>query len=174
MLAKRIIPCLDVDKWRVVKGVQFFDHRDAGDVGADITVANESMDAYLGFPVWDALTFPAMHVADIRELSEVQVMRFSPNDADELRQGGAEQKLRGIRYGHFGAFMKRAWRENDYLWGRLDGVEHALKLLNPPGGRLSAAALQHASVGWRAVLKNEDGRLPRIRREMAEIRDEIP
>jgi len=33
VLAKRIIPCLDVDKGRVVKGVKFFDHVDAGDVG---------------------------------------------------------------------------------------------------------------------------------------------
>ena len=31
MLAKRIIPCLDVDKGRVVKGVNFVDIRDAGD-----------------------------------------------------------------------------------------------------------------------------------------------
>src|SRR6218665_3031338 len=30
-LAKRIIPCLDVDKGRVVKGVKFLDIRDAGD-----------------------------------------------------------------------------------------------------------------------------------------------
>lgn len=30
-LAKRVIPCLDVDKGRVVKGVQFVDIRDAGD-----------------------------------------------------------------------------------------------------------------------------------------------
>ena len=30
-LAKRIIPCLDCDKGRVVKGVQFLDIRDAGD-----------------------------------------------------------------------------------------------------------------------------------------------
>jgi cyclase len=30
-LAKRIIPCLDVDAGRVVKGVQFVDIRDAGD-----------------------------------------------------------------------------------------------------------------------------------------------
>lgn len=30
-LAKRIIPCLDVDKGRVVKGIQFVDIRDAGD-----------------------------------------------------------------------------------------------------------------------------------------------
>ena len=31
MLAKRIIPCLDVDKGRVVKGVKFLNLRDAGD-----------------------------------------------------------------------------------------------------------------------------------------------
>jgi cyclase len=30
-LAKRIIPCLDVDAGRVVKGVRFLDIRDAGD-----------------------------------------------------------------------------------------------------------------------------------------------
>jgi cyclase len=31
MLTKRIIPCLDVDAGRVVKGVRFLEHRDAGD-----------------------------------------------------------------------------------------------------------------------------------------------
>jgi cyclase len=31
MLAKRVIPCLDVDKGRVVKGTKFVDLRDAGD-----------------------------------------------------------------------------------------------------------------------------------------------
>ena len=31
MLTKRIIPCLDVKGGRVVKGVQFRSHRDAGD-----------------------------------------------------------------------------------------------------------------------------------------------
>ena len=31
MLAKRVIPCLDVDQGRVVKGVKFVDIRDAGD-----------------------------------------------------------------------------------------------------------------------------------------------
>ena len=30
-LARRIIPCLDVDNGRVVKGVNFVDIRDAGD-----------------------------------------------------------------------------------------------------------------------------------------------
>jgi cyclase len=31
MLLKRVIPCLDVDKGRVVKGTNFVDIRDAGD-----------------------------------------------------------------------------------------------------------------------------------------------
>ena len=31
MLAKRIIPCLDVNNGRVVKGVNFVNLRDAGD-----------------------------------------------------------------------------------------------------------------------------------------------
>ena len=31
MLLKRVIPCLDVDRGRVVKGVQYVDHVDAGD-----------------------------------------------------------------------------------------------------------------------------------------------
>jgi cyclase len=38
MLAKRIIPCLDVKEGRVVKGVQFLDLRDAGDPVAQAEV----------------------------------------------------------------------------------------------------------------------------------------
>ena len=33
MPSRRIIPCLDVKDGRVVKGVQFRDHRDAGESG---------------------------------------------------------------------------------------------------------------------------------------------
>ncbi len=44
MLAKRIIPCLDVDKGRVVKGVKFFEHRDAGSV-AECAVRYEQQGA---------------------------------------------------------------------------------------------------------------------------------
>ena len=63
MLAKRIIPCLDVDKGRVVKGVEFLNLRDAGDpvqvarrydaegadelVFLDITASHEQRDILL-------------------------------------------------------------------------------------------------------------------------------
>jgi predicted acylesterase/phospholipase RssA len=38
-----------------------------------------------------------------------------------------EEKLAGMKLGHFGGFVKRSWRANDWLWGRLDGVEHVLR-----------------------------------------------
>ena len=42
MLAKRIIPCLDVDKGRVVKGVKFVSLRDAGDPVEAANAYNEA------------------------------------------------------------------------------------------------------------------------------------
>lgn len=41
MLAKRIIPCLDIDKGRVVKGVNFVNIRDAGDPVENAIVYND-------------------------------------------------------------------------------------------------------------------------------------
>ena len=41
MLAKRIIPCLDVKDGRVVKGTQFVDLRDAGDPVENAKVYDE-------------------------------------------------------------------------------------------------------------------------------------
>jgi len=42
MLTKRIIPCLDIDKGRVVKGVSFLNLRDAGDPAELAQLYNES------------------------------------------------------------------------------------------------------------------------------------
>lgn len=42
MLAKRIIPCLDVDKGRVVKGIKFVSLRDAGDPVEAATAYNDA------------------------------------------------------------------------------------------------------------------------------------
>ena len=37
--------------------------------------------------------------------------------------------LRGIEFFSFGAFFSRAYRENDYLWGRLHGAERMIDLI---------------------------------------------
>jgi patatin-related protein len=85
---------------------------------------------YLGFPYWDATTYPARALSDVAELDEVQVVRVSPLDTHRLSEPtAAKDKLQGVALGHFGAFFRRSWRENDYLWGRLDGAERLLWLI---------------------------------------------
>lgn len=99
MLAKRIIPCLDVDGGRVVKGVRFFDHVDAGDpveqakfydqsgadelVFYDITASHEGRKimADVVRRVAETVFMPITVGGGIRELS----------DATALIQAGAEK-----------------------------------------------------------------------------------
>jgi cyclase len=91
-LAKRIIPCLDVDKGRVVKGVQFVDIRDAGDPvevakkyneqGADeitfldITASHEGRDTMVETVerMADQVFIPLTVGGGIRELSDIRTM----------------------------------------------------------------------------------------------------
>jgi hypothetical protein len=103
---------------------------------------------YLGFPYWDETTYPARSLSDVGELDEVQVVRVSPLDTHRLTPLGKDgkpdprSKLRGVAIMHFGAFFKRAWRENDYLWGRLDGAERLLSLLEDKSDESAKAAFK--------------------------------
>lgn len=99
MLTKRIIPCLDVDRGRVVKGVRFFDHVDAGDpveqarryqtegadelVFYDITASHEGRQimADLVARVMEHVFMPLTVGGGIRTL----------DDATRLIQAGAEK-----------------------------------------------------------------------------------
>ena len=99
MLTKRIIPCLDVDRGRVVKGVKFFDHVDAGDPVAqarkyqedgadelvfyDISASHEGREimADLVGKVMDEIFMPLTVGGGIRTL----------DDATRLIQAGAEK-----------------------------------------------------------------------------------
>lgn len=42
-------------------------------------------------------------------------------------------KLTGLQLDHFGAFYKRSWRANDWLWGRYDAAGWLVYLLLHPG-----------------------------------------
>ncbi|OBJ56661.1 hypothetical protein A9W95_00115 [Mycobacterium sp. 1423905.2] len=44
----------------------------------------------------------------------------------------AQQKLTGMQFHHFGAFYKRSWRANDWMWGRLDGCGWLVHVLLDP------------------------------------------
>ncbi|TNE29387.1 MAG: patatin-like protein [Alphaproteobacteria bacterium] len=84
---------------------------------------------YLGFPYYDVATFALLRNEGLAEFDAIKVDRISPNDAKSIRAGGALATLRGIEFYNFGAFFSRAYRENDYLWGRLNGAERMIDLV---------------------------------------------
>ena len=84
---------------------------------------------YLGFPYYDIATLPLMHNQDLTEFDPVKVDRISPEDATAIREGGTHATLRGTEFYNFGAFFSRAYRENDYLWGRLHGAERMIDIV---------------------------------------------
>jgi hypothetical protein len=98
---------------------------------------------YLGFPLWDGIIFPTISLAELPQFTPIGVTQFSPLTATALPtpEGG---KLKGVALHHFGAFLDPDWRENDYLWGRLDSAELILRTLDEgssatsqePGGDL--------------------------------------
>jgi patatin-related protein len=92
-------------------------------------VAREFLTRFVAFPFWDVMIFPLSDMGDVGELYEIRGVRMSPNDSRLVIDGGAEKKLRGVRYQHFGAFFSRYARENDYLWGRLDAAERLIDIL---------------------------------------------
>ncbi len=84
---------------------------------------------YLGFPFYDTATLALSHNESLTEYDPVKVDRISPEDARSIREGGTAATLRGTELYNFGAFFSRAYRENDYLWGRLHGAERMVDLV---------------------------------------------
>lgn len=98
MLAKRIIPCLDVKDGRVVKGVNFVDLRDAGDpveqaaiydregadelVFLDITASNEARQTTLDMvrKVADTIFIPFCVGGGIRTLDDIRATLLAGAD----------------------------------------------------------------------------------------------
>jgi cyclase len=153
MLTKRIIPCLDVDRGRVVKGVKFFDHVDAGDpveqarryqddgadelVFYDITASHEGRQimADLVSRVVEVIFMPLTVGGGIRTL----------DDATQLIQAGAEK----VSLNTAAVKNPRLIEEVARKFGRCatvlgvdanrvqrDGIEHWEVFIN--GGRTSA------------------------------------
>ena len=131
---------------------------------------------YLAFPIWDALVFPIIALARLPQLTPIGVTRFSPLDASRLTpvdENGAAlpHKLRGTAVAHFGGFFDKGWRENDYLWGRLDGAELVLRLLSrAAGGADLAAQLDEALT---AVLTTEGQPLGLMRGVIARLAAQV-
>ena len=136
--------------------------------------------AYLGFPFYDIAMLPLLQGDGIDEFDEIKVDRISPDDAIAIRRGGHAATLKGTQFNAFGAFFSRAYRENDYLWGRLHAADRLIDIVVstlPPGGTLSEVrTAQLKSRAFRAILDAERSFLTAVpdliatlEREIAEI-----
>jgi len=121
----------------------------------------------------------SLHVAERGLLAEapsvdqrVDLVQVSADTRSllNLQRDLAGKKLTGIQVHNFGAFYKRSWRANDWMWGRVDGagwLVHAL--LDPgrlrllmdadPGGRQGFAtkvAETFKRLGWVCVKASDD------------------
>ncbi len=118
---------------------------------------------YLGFPFYDTVTLPLLRGEGSTEFEPAKVDRISPEDCNSIRPGRAHAVLRGTEFYNFGAFFSRAYRENDYLWGRLHGVERMIDLIAstmPKGMELDPAQLAASkNEAFHAVLDEEEYRL---------------
>jgi patatin-related protein len=136
---------------------------------------------YVGFPIWDSLIFPVISLSRLPQLTPITVHRFSPVDATCLRAVNSDgspkagtpwAKLDGVKYGHFGAFFEKDWRENDYLWGRLDGAELVLRLLSRQSGS-DLDLTEHLRSALTAVLDAEQPQLTEIRPVWRALKDQV-
>ncbi len=109
MLAKRIIPCLDVDRGRVVKGIRFVDLIDAGDpveqarrydregadelVFLDITASSDSRDTVrdMARQVADSVFIPFTVGGGIRAVEDMRLMLASGADKVSVNTAAIKQ-----------------------------------------------------------------------------------
>jgi Protein of unknown function (DUF3376) len=108
---------------------------------------------YLGFPFWDVLTFPMTSTQELGELNEILVDRISPQDARALKAFAGIESLKGIGFGHFAAFFSRAYRENDYLLGRLHAVDRLIDIVCDSAGPDATATLDVTALKSRAFMQ---------------------
>jgi patatin-related protein len=170
----------DLDELRRIVGEVVQEHVDRleGALYADLVRLSAGWDAqvrldllvrYLGFPFWDILVYPVQALPGVNERDHVEIVRMSPFDSTALGWPG-DKKLKGTGLAHFAAFFHRDFRENDYLWGRLDASERLIGLLldDPDRPGIAADPAECRKV-FSSILDEERGGLPTIQETIREI-----
>ncbi len=143
------------------------------------TARREVLINYLGFPFWDVLTFPFMSAYVFGEFNEILVDRISPNEATVI-SGFQGISLKGVEFGHFAAFLSRAYRENDYLLGRLHALDRLIDIVcdsaGADGGLSDIEVLRLKQRALTLIVDAEERHLPKsgelivlLRRHIADM-----
>jgi hypothetical protein len=114
--------------------------------------------AYQTYHWDDMLTLPFLDGTDAKEHTIIEVYRVGPADGTltpkPIDGRPAAGKLAGTAAGDFGGFLQGSWRENDMMWGRLDGAERIITALLPDPG--DAAVRQNLiNCAQDAILREE-------------------
>jgi hypothetical protein len=83
----------------------------------------------LGFEVIEMAFGPADPPPD----QTIRLAHFTADEGVTIDPAGRDdpdEKLAGVQLAHFAAFLKRSWRANDWMWGRLDAAERLVRLLD--------------------------------------------
>jgi hypothetical protein len=131
---------LDAKNRAEEKSIALFSAKDTNPVSGNLAIdtviwiARRALAHYYdNYEDYDLLTYPILFETGVGEADTIDIIRISPEDAKQLideRETGCH-KLAGSALGHFGAFLARQWRQNDILWGRLDGAERIVSALLP-------------------------------------------
>jgi patatin-related protein len=127
---------------------------------------------YLGFPFWDVLTFPVLPWREAGEFNEIRVDRISEQDARLMERMGAFS-VKGTAFNQFAAFLSRAYRENDYLLGRLHALERLIDIVCDAAGSdaIKSPAVQALKKrGFLRILDAEEPHLPTCSVMIAQLR----
>lgn len=116
MLAKRIIPCLDVDKGRVVKGVNFVNIRDAGDPVEVATIYDqEGADELIFLDITASYEDRQIMIDVVKRTAEVAFMPLTVGggirtlaDIENLLRAGADRVSINTAAVNRPAFVKEA------------------------------------------------------------------
>lgn len=127
--------------------------------------------AWLGFPFYDIAILPMMHEETADSFEELKVDRISPDDAVSLKQGGARAMLKGWQLNAFAAFFSRAYRENDYLWGRLHAADRLVDIVSSAVPEANVDAQHWKRLLFGAILAAEKPRLTMVQPLFGELEE---
>jgi len=127
-----------------------------------------------GFDCIDALDLVESGHARLPTRDVIRAVRLSPYDAKlgYSRDVPPAGKISGDSLFHFGGFVKRAWRSNDILWGRIDGAAQLIEDFAADGASRETADGVEAASHIANVLSNADLRAG-LRRRLADPSDPL-